>query len=68
MSKAFRATIPLVCPNLADCPTEREVLKTYATPFLSEELKTIAEALGAPQRASQETASVVEARSARACT
>ena len=53
MSKAFRATIPLVCPNLTHCPTEREVLKTFATPFLSEELKTIAEALGAPQRVSR---------------
>jgi len=50
LPKAFHATIPLVCPNLTHCPSEAEVLKTYATPFLSEELKTIAEALGAPQR------------------
>ncbi|MEK6442179.1 hypothetical protein [Pseudonocardia sp. T1-2H] len=50
LSKAFRVTIPLVCPDLTRCPTEAEVLKTYATPLLSEELKTIAEALGASQR------------------
>jgi hypothetical protein len=50
LSKAFRVTIPLVCPDLTRCPSEAEVLKTYATPFLSEELKAIAEALSAPQR------------------
>ncbi|WP_433273996.1 hypothetical protein ACQPZA_24090 [Pseudonocardia xinjiangensis] len=50
LSKAFRVTIPLVCPDLQRCPTEPEVLKTYATPFLSEELKAIAKALAAPQR------------------
>ncbi|GAA4860666.1 hypothetical protein ACFQ34_28040 [Pseudonocardia benzenivorans] len=50
LSKAFRVTIPLVCPDLTRCPTEAEVLKSYATPFLSEDLKTVAEALGARQR------------------
>jgi hypothetical protein len=50
MSKAFWALIPLVCPDLDHCPEEVEVLKTYATPLIANDLKQVAEALGAPQR------------------
>lgn len=50
MSKAFRALIPLVCPNLSRCPEEAEVLKTYATPLIADRLKEVAQALGAPRR------------------
>lgn len=47
---AFRATIPLVCPNLNACPAKSEVFKTYMTPLLSAELKDIAGRLGAPRQ------------------
>ena len=47
MSKAFRALIPLVCPNLSQCPERVEVLQTYATPLIADRLKEVAEALGA---------------------
>lgn len=49
LSKAFRALIPLVCPNLSRCREEAEVLKTYATPLIADRLKEVAEALGAPR-------------------
>jgi hypothetical protein len=50
LPKAFRATIPMVCPSLDACPAKSEVFKTYMTPLLSTELKDIAERLGASQR------------------
>ena len=50
MSKAFRALIPLVCPDLSRCSERVEVLKTYATPLIADRLKEVAEALGAPRR------------------
>ncbi|MHA6621695.1 hypothetical protein [Pseudonocardia sp. DLS-67] len=50
LPKAFRATIPLVCPNLDACPTKSAVFKTYMTPLLSAELRDVAERLGALQQ------------------
>ncbi|WP_410645377.1 hypothetical protein [Amycolatopsis sp. lyj-346] len=37
--KTLRVMIPLVCPNLDVCPARTDVVKTYASPFLAEELK-----------------------------
>ncbi|WIX98276.1 hypothetical protein QRX60_29925 [Amycolatopsis mongoliensis] len=37
--KTLRVIIPLVCPNLDVCPARQDVVKTYASPVLAEELK-----------------------------
>lgn len=50
LSKAFRAVIPLVCPNLSRCPEKAEVLRAYATRRIADRLKDVAESLGAPRR------------------
>jgi hypothetical protein len=42
-TKALRALIPLVCPDLGVCPARVDVLKTYASPVLAGELKTLAQ-------------------------
>lgn len=52
LSRAFRALIPLVCPDLARCPQDSEVLRMYATPLTAEDLKRVAQALGAPAQPS----------------
>jgi hypothetical protein len=44
LSKSLRVLIPLVCPDMSRCPTEVEVVKTLATPFVAEQLKEIAQA------------------------
>ncbi len=42
LATTLNAVIPLVCPDLNVCPVRGEVLKTYASPALAEQLKTIA--------------------------
>ncbi|WP_020673019.1 hypothetical protein [Amycolatopsis nigrescens] len=42
LSMTLSVLIPLVCPDLNACPIRREVLKTYASPALAEQLKTVA--------------------------
>jgi hypothetical protein len=42
LSKSLRAMIPLVCPNLDTCPARTDVVKTYASPALATELRTLA--------------------------
>ncbi|GAA3430965.1 hypothetical protein GCM10018954_005660 [Kutzneria kofuensis] len=42
LTNALRVLIPLVCPNLDQCPTEKDVVKTFVTPFLAEQLKAMA--------------------------
>ena len=44
LSKALRVLIPLVCPDLDVCPTRVDVLKTYASPLLADQLKALATA------------------------
>lgn len=41
LSTTLRVMIPLDCPNLDACPTRADVLKTFAGPFLAEELKGV---------------------------
>ncbi|TNC19428.1 hypothetical protein FG385_32295 [Amycolatopsis alkalitolerans] len=45
LSKSLRAIIPLVCPSLDTCPARTDVVKTYASPTLATELKTLAAGL-----------------------
>lgn len=40
--------IPLVCPNLDVCPARTDVLKTYASPALTAELKAVVANLRQP--------------------
>lgn len=42
LTKTLNALIPLVCPDFASCPTEREVLKTFASPVLGQVLHNMA--------------------------
>jgi hypothetical protein len=42
LTSSLRLLIPLVCPNFDRCPTERDVIKTFATPMLAEQLKVMA--------------------------
>lgn len=42
VSNSLQVLIPLVCPDLAKCPTERDVIKVLATPGLAEQLKALA--------------------------
>lgn len=42
VSDSLRILIPLVCPDFARCPTERDVIKVFATPRLAEQLKASA--------------------------
>lgn len=35
----LKALIPLVCPDLDQCPTERDVMKAFGAPFISEALQ-----------------------------
>ncbi|WP_225440261.1 hypothetical protein [Amycolatopsis eburnea] len=40
--KTMRVMIPLVCPDLGICPARTDVVKTYASPALGQELKAFA--------------------------
>lgn len=42
VSNSLRVVIPLVCPDFARCPTERDVIRVFATPRLAEQLKALA--------------------------
>ncbi|REH55863.1 hypothetical protein BCF44_101889 [Kutzneria buriramensis] len=44
LTNTLRVLIPLVCPNLGQCPAQKDVVKTLATPFLAEQLKKTASA------------------------
>lgn len=46
LSTTLKVMIPLVCPDLAVCPARAEVLKTYGSPALADQLKTIAASAG----------------------
>ena len=43
VTKVLYALIPLVCPELERCPTEKKVVQTFATPILAEQLRRMAE-------------------------
>jgi hypothetical protein len=42
LTKTIKVLISLVCPDLSSCPTEREVLKTFASPGLGQVLHNMA--------------------------
>ncbi|MFD2415429.1 hypothetical protein [Amycolatopsis pigmentata] len=42
LTKVLRVLIPLVCPELSVCPARLDVLKTYASPGLADQLKSLA--------------------------
>lgn len=45
LSKSLRVIIPLVCQNLDTCPARTDVVKTYASPALATELRTLVASL-----------------------
>jgi hypothetical protein len=44
LTNTLPVLIPLGCPNLDQCATEKYVVKTFATPVLAEQLKAMATA------------------------
>jgi hypothetical protein len=42
VSNSLRVVIPLVCPDFTSCPTDRDVIRVFATPRLAEQLKALA--------------------------
>lgn len=47
---ALRVLTALVCPDLAACPTQREVVKTIVSPGLAEQLRTMATSRPEPRQ------------------
>ncbi|WP_253829212.1 hypothetical protein [Prauserella aidingensis] len=41
LTTTLTAVIPLVCPDVEQCPTRGEVLKTYASPMLADRLHAV---------------------------
>lgn len=46
LSTTLKVMIPLVCPDLAVCPARAEAFKTYGSPTLDDQLRTIAASTG----------------------
>ncbi len=46
LTTTLKAVIPLACPDLAVCPARAEVVKTYCSPTLADQLKTITAGVG----------------------
>ena len=42
LTETLKALIPLICSDFARCPTEREVLRTFASPVLGQVLRSMA--------------------------